>query len=105
MRLLADAVNEVLACPEQPDGGDRRTQCLEVRWQEALPEILVEREEEHRHPNGDEPSAWARRDRAEIRRLVPSACLVRGGGRSRGPVVALVVFGRRAEHHEAGKKE
>src|SRR5437867_1363717 len=53
-RVLVDAIEEVLARPEEPDGGDRRPEDLEVLGQKALPEVLAEGEQEHRHRDRDD---------------------------------------------------
>src|SRR3989449_213412 len=53
-RVLVDAIEEVLARPEEPDGGDRRPKDLEVLGQKALPEVLAEGEQEHRHRDRDD---------------------------------------------------
>src|SRR5262249_31542248 len=53
-RVLVDAVQEVLARPEEPDGRDRGPQNLEVFRQEALPKVLAEREQEDRYGDRDD---------------------------------------------------
>src|SRR6267378_367430 len=45
-RVLIDAVEKILARAEEPDGGDRCPERFEILRQEALPEVLAEREEE-----------------------------------------------------------
>src|SRR5207249_10883471 len=60
-RVLVDAVEEVLARPEEPDGGDGCAEHLQVLRQEALPEVLAEREQEHRDGHGDDIALEAER--------------------------------------------
>src|SRR3989442_10617958 len=59
--ILVDAIEEVLARPEEADGGDRCAENLEVFWHEALPEVLAEREEEHRRGHGNDVALEAER--------------------------------------------
>jgi len=50
--VLVHAVQEILTRPEEPDGSDGRTERLEVLRHETFPEVLAEREQEHRHGDG-----------------------------------------------------
>ena len=59
--ILVDAVEKVLARPEEPDRGDRRAQGLEVFGHEALPEIFPEREQEDRSGDRDDVALEAER--------------------------------------------
>src|SRR5205823_12048130 len=53
-RVLVDAVELVLRAPEQADRGDGRPERLQVLRQEALPEILTQREQEDGRRDGEE---------------------------------------------------
>src|SRR6266550_572338 len=53
-RVLVDAVEQVLRAPEQADRGDGRPERLQVLRQEALPEILTQREQEDGRRDGEE---------------------------------------------------
>ena len=62
--ILIDAIEQVLAGTKEADGGDGRAERFQVFGQESLPEVLAEREQEHRKGDGDDVAL-------ETERLLP----------------------------------